>query len=155
MSYCFEGLDPGPYRHLFSFDDAELAQQGIVRMTVDSPRGFPCRVTLTEAQPGDNVLLLNHASRTDAGPYRATHAIFVSESGSAAARYLDEIPPALATRQLSLRAFDAAGMMVAAMLTEPGAAEDGLLTLLDNPAVVEVDAHNAVRGCFAARARRV
>ena len=35
-------------------------------MTVDSPRGFPRRVTLAEAQPGDNVLLLNHASRTDA-----------------------------------------------------------------------------------------
>lgn len=155
MTYRFEGLDPAPYRQFFNLDDAELAAQGIVRMAVEQPVGYPCRVTLAEAEPGDSVLLLNHASRTDAGPYRATHAIFVSEGGSAAASYLDEIPPALATRQLSLRGFDAAGMMVAAMLTEPGAAEDGLLTLLDHPAIVEVDAHNAVRGCFAARARRV
>ena len=56
--------------------------------------------------------------------------------------------------RLSLRGFDAAGMMVDALLSEPGEADAGLRKLFADPRIVEVDAHNAVRGCFAARARR-
>ena len=153
MTYRIRGLDPTPYRPLMGLSDAELASHDAVRMTVDTKPGFPCRITLDDLEPGTNVLLLNHVSH-DNGPYRASHAIFVSESASEAAEYEDSVPPALDRRILSLRAFDAKGMMVEAMLAQPGEADAAIRGLLTDASVNHIDAHNAVRGCFAARVER-
>ena len=153
MTYRIRGLDPNPYRPLMGLSDAALATKGASRMTVDSKPGFPCRVTLEDLEPGTSVLLLNHVSHED-GPYRASHAIFVSESASAAADYEDSIPPALDRRILSLRAFDEDGMMIDARLAQPGDADAAIRTMLADAAVDHIDAHNAVRGCFAARVER-
>ena len=122
-------------------------------MTVDNPN-FPCRITLRDCDIGDEVLLLNHVSHDGDGPYRASHAIFVSKSASKAANYEDTIPPALARRILSLRAFDSASMMIDAALAQPGEADSVIRKLMDNPDTSHVDAHNAIRGCFAARIDR-
>jgi len=154
MHYFIEGIDPAPFRPLFAMDDAALAQEGAIRVTCHSRPGFPCRITLEDAVPGETLLLLNHTSRDGETPYRASHAIFVREGAEAAATYRDCVPPVFAPRRLSLRGFDAKGMMVDAMITEPGEAEGGLETLFANPEIVEIDVHNAARGCFAARARR-
>jgi hypothetical protein len=154
MTYRFRGLEPDPYRHLFGLSEAELAKHGAMRLIADSSPGFPCRITLEDALPGESLLLVNHVSHESDGPYRASHAIFVGEAAADAAEFTDRIPPALDRRVLSLRAFDTAGMMVDAALAEPGAADQALRRLLANPAVDHVDAHNAVRGCFAARAVR-
>ncbi|WP_341711918.1 DUF1203 domain-containing protein [Erythrobacter sp.] len=154
MHYLIEGIDPAPYRQLFELDDAALAARNIVRVTADGKPGFPCRVTLDEAEVGETLLLLNHTSRDGDTPYCASHAIFVREAGTAPARFVDSVPPVFGPRKLSLRGFDASGMMIDAMITEPGEAAGGLETLFANPEIVEIDVHNAVRGCFAARARR-
>ena len=153
MTYRVQGLDPAPYRPLFGLPEEELAERGIVRMTVDSP-SFPCRVSLTDRAVGETVLLLNHVSHDVANPYRASHAIFVSESDEEAAEYVDRLPPVFEKRILSLRGFDADGMMVDATLTQPGEADAGIRKLLANPAVATIHAHNATRGCFAARIER-
>ena len=71
-----------------------------------------------------------------------------------AAEYIDEIPPVFATRVLSLRGFDADGMMAEALLTQPGEADAGIRKLFENPAIETVHAHNAARGCFSARIER-
>src|SRR5215210_1872509 len=150
MTYRITGLDPAPYKPLFGLSDEELAARGVVRMTVTSPT-FPCRVSLTDRALGETVLLLNHVSHDVAGPYRASHAIFVTEGAIEAAEYVDEIPPVFEPRVLSLRGFDSDGMMAEAILTQPGEADAGIRKLFDNPAVATIHAHNAVRGCFAAR----
>jgi hypothetical protein len=153
MTYAIRGLDPAPFAALFKLTDAQLDAQGMTRMTVDNPN-FPCRVTLRDCELGDEVILLNHVSHDGANPYRASHAIFVSKSASQAADYVDAIPPALDRRIISLRAFDSNGMMVDAALAQPGEAEPAIVELLANPAVTHIDAHNAIRGCFAARIER-
>jgi hypothetical protein len=153
MSYRIIGLDPQPFVSLFALDDEELKSRGIVRMTVDSPT-FPCRISLRDCRLGEEVLLLNHVSHDVANPYRASHAIFVSKSANEAAEYVDAIPPALDRRILSLRAFDDAGMMVDAAIAQPGEADPAIRKLLDNPSAAHIDAHNAIRGCFAARIER-
>ncbi len=153
MSYRIRGLDPGPYRQLFGLSDDELAERGIVRMTVDSPT-FPCRVSLTDREIGETVLLLNHVSHDVANPYRASHAIFVTEGVEEAAEFVGEVPPVFRTRVLSLRGFDQEGMMADAVLTQPGEADAGIRTLFANPAITTIHAHNATRGCFAARIER-
>ncbi|QPC97944.1 DUF1203 domain-containing protein [Qipengyuania soli] len=154
MNYVIEGLDPAPFAPLFGMPDDALAEMGVVRMRADEAPGFPCRVTLDEVPVGDTLLLLNHESRMGDTPFRASHAIFVSEGCAAPARYCDELPPVMQSRWMSLRGFDADGMMVDARLTAPGEANAGLRELFADPRIVEIDAHNAVRGCFAARARR-
>ena len=153
MTYRITGLDPAPYQPLFGLSDEELASSGAVRMTVDSPT-FPCRVSLTDRAIGETVLLLNHLSHDVANPYRASHAIFVTEGETQAAEYIDDVPPVFATRILSLRGFDAEGMMAEALLTQPGEADAGIRKLFANPQIVTIHAHNATRGCFSARIER-
>ena len=153
MTYRITGLDPAPFATLFALDEAALAARNIVRMTADADVGFPCRVTLDDVPTGTPLLLLNHVSHDGGNPYRATHAIFVSNADEATS-YLDEIPPALDRRTLSIRAFDADGMMSDAALAAPGEADATIRRLLEDPAVDHLDAHNAVRGCFAARVER-
>lgn len=154
MPYVVRGLDPAPYIPLFGLTDEELAERGIVRMTVTKKPSFPCRVSLTDRDIGERVLLLNHVSHDVTNPYRANHAIFVTEGEAETAEYVDQIPPVFETRVLSLRGFDADGMMADAMLAQPGEADAGIRKLFENPAIETIHAHNAARGCFAARIER-
>ena len=153
MSYVVRGLDPAPYQPLFGLSDDELATRGAVRMTVTTPT-FPCRVSLTDRALGETVLLVNHVSHDVAGPYRASHAIFVTEGADEAAEYVDRVPPVFEKRILSLRGFDKDGMMADAILTQPGEADTGIRKLFENGNIVSIHAHNATRGCFAARIER-
>ena len=154
MTYIVKGLDPAPFTGLFGLPDEELAKRGIVRMTVTKKPSFPCRVSLTDRDLGEQVLLLNHVSHDVANPYRASHAIFVTEGADAAAEYVDQVPPVFETRVLSLRGFDAEGMMAEALLTQPGEADAGIRKLFANPQITTIHAHNAARGCFSAKIER-
>jgi hypothetical protein len=145
-------LDPRPFEPLFSLSDEQLAELGMVRMPVTAKPGFPCRVSLVDREPGEEVILLNHISHDVANPYRASHAIFVADAERA--EFIDEVPPVFEKRILSLRAFDDGGMMVDALVTEPGEADGGIRELFANPAVATVHAHNAARGCFSAKIER-
>jgi hypothetical protein len=153
VTYRVIGIDPAPYRSLFGLPEEDLAKRGIVRMTVDSPT-FPCRVSLTDRAIGETVLLLNHVSHDVANPYRSSHAIFVAEADQEPAEYVDRVPPVFEKRVLSLRGFDAHGMMAQAVLTQPGEADAGIRELFANPSIDMIHAHNATRGCFSARIER-
>src|SRR5438445_8145643 len=120
MTYRIAGLDPTPYRPLFGLPDAELSKRGIVRMIVNEKPSFPCRVSLTDRDLGESVLLVNHVSHDVANPYRASHAIFVTEGETEAGEYVDQVPPVFDSRVMSMRGFDGGGMMVDAILTQPG-----------------------------------
>jgi Protein of unknown function (DUF1203) len=154
MAYSISGLDPAPFAHLIGLPDAKLAAFGAVRMIADANPGFPCRVTLDDAALGEALLLINHVSHGGDNPYCASHAIFVGEGAQQAACFRNRIPPALDRRVLSLRGFDSAGMMRDAALVQPGGGDVALRTMLADPVIDHIDAHNAVRGCFAARVER-
>jgi len=128
-------------------------RRGVVRMIVADPT-FPCRVSLTDRAIGETVLLLNHVSHDVANPYRASHAIFITETEQEPAEYVDEVPPVFRLRTLSLRGFDKDGMMADAILTQPGEADAGIRKLFANPEIETIHAHNATRGCFAAKIMR-
>src|ERR1700722_13477137 len=113
MTYSITGLAVEPFQPFFGLPEAELARHHIVRMKADAPVGYPCRVLLEDAKPGDTLLLLNHEYQSADTPYRGRHAIFVNEAAAAPGRFVDAIPPVLSIRKaISLRAFDAAGMMI-------------------------------------------
>jgi hypothetical protein len=152
MTYRITGLDPAPYKPLFGLSDEELAARGIVRMTVTQKPSFPCRVSLTDRDIGETVLLLNHVSHDVANPYQASHAIFVADAEPG--EFVDELPPVFETRVLSLRGFDGNGMMADAVLAQPGESDVAIRTLFENPKIETIHAHNAVRGCFSAKIER-
>lgn len=154
MSYIVSGLDPAPFRHLYGAGPAVLAAAAAVRVVADAQPGFPCRVTLEDAAPGESLLLLSYEHLPVDGPYRARHAIFVREGAAAPARFEDAIPEQLATRLISLRAFDRHGMMTEADVVEGKALDPLVRRYLARPSTAFLHAHNARRGCFAARIDR-
>lgn len=154
MSFIIAGLPVEPFQPLFGLDEVALAARGVVRMAVDSHPGFPCRVTLEDAPPGATALLLNFEHQPAATPYRSRHAIFVREGAVAPTRFEDVVPPVLASRLLSVRAFDAGDMMLDAEVVEGVALVAQIERMFANPAVAYLHAHAARRGCFIARIDR-
>jgi hypothetical protein len=155
MSYSITGLPVEDFKPLFGLPEAELAKRNIVRMTANSAVGYPCRVLLADATPGDSLLLLNHEYQSAPSPYQGRHAIFVNEAATAPATFVDEVPAVLSVRKaISIRAFDGAGMIVDADVVPGAEVEALILRLLANPQAAYLHAHNAGRGCFAARIDR-
>jgi hypothetical protein len=155
MSFIVSGLPLEEFRPLFGLPDQALAERGVIRRRVDANPGFPCRITLEDAQPGETVLLLNYEHQSADTPYRARHAIYVSEQARETRRAIDEIPGALRVRKaISLRAFDEAGMMLDADVAPGSELEPAIERLLAIPDVAYLHAHNAGRGCYAARIDR-
>lgn len=155
MTYSITGLPVEDFQLLFGLSEAELAKRNIVRMTADSEIGYPCRVLLADARPGDTLLLLNHEYQPAQTPYQGRHAIFVNEAATAPATFVDEVPPVLSVRKaISLRGFDGNDMIVDADVVPGAEIEPLILKLFENPAIAYIHAHNAGRGCFAARIDR-
>lgn len=152
--FVLRGIDPAPFVPLYGLSDAALRGHGALRMTVDASPGFPCRVSLEDPAVGETVLLLNYEHLPVDTPYRARHAIFVREGETQAAHYADRVPQLLSIRLLSLRAFDAAGMMRDADVIEGSDLVPAIERLFADPAIAYLHAHNAKPGCFAARIDR-
>jgi hypothetical protein len=155
MSYVVSGLPVAEFEHLFGLSSEELAARNVKRITADTDGFYPCRVRLEDVQPGETLLLLNYEHQPIESPYRSRHAIFVSEAARQTSRLVDRMPDILATRKLiSLRAYDPAGMMIDADIVPGGEVEAATLRMLANPDVAYLHAHNAARGCYAARIDR-
>ena len=154
MSFRITGLSPRPFRHLFGLPDEELARHRAKRYVADEKPGYPDRIELRDAEPGETLILLNYVHQSADNPYHASHAIFVLESAEAAYDRINEIPEAMRVRHLSLRAFDAAHLMVDADLAD-GREIDGVIErFFADPRVAYLQAHYAKRGCYAARIDR-
>ena len=154
MAFRITGLSPEPFRRLFGLPDDELATQSVKRYVADRPQAFPCRIEMRDAAPGETVLLLNHVCQPADTPYRASHAIFVREGAAVAYDQIDDVPAVMRARLLSLRAFDAVGMMLDADVVEGAAIEPLIARLLANADVSYIHAHNAKRGCYSGRIDR-
>lgn len=154
MHFRISGLSPLPFQHLYGLPEAELKQLGVIRYLVDAKPGYPDRITMEDAEPGQTVLLLNHVCQSADTPYRASHAIFIREGATQAYDAIDQVPDSLRIRLLSLRAYDAQGMMLDADVVEGMAIETVIARLFDDPAVRYLHVHNARRGCYAGRIDR-
>jgi hypothetical protein len=154
MAFRISGLSPEPFRHLYGLSDAELAKHGVKRYVADTPTGYPDRIEMRDASPGETVLLLNHVCQPADTPYRASHAIFVREGAEETYAKVDEVPDVIRLRLMSLRAFDKDGMMLDADVVEGKDIEGVIQRFFGNPDVDYIHAHNAKRGCYAGRIDR-
>jgi hypothetical protein len=151
MAFRILGLPAEKFTHLFALSDRELAAQGGVRRTVDG--NFPCRVSLTDSQPGEELVLVNYEHHAVDSPYRMRFAIFVRE-GDQTYDKVNEIPEQLRTRTLAVRSFDANGMMVENRLVDGKEVEPVIEKLLSPSKVDYLHIHFASPGCYAARVER-
>jgi len=154
MGFNISALDVNKFSHLFGLDDEALLQQGIRRMIVDNKPGYPCRVSLQDADVGETVLLMNYEHQPAPTPYRSSHAIFVREWASQAVPERNEVPEMLRQRLLSVRAFDDAGMMTDADVIEGVRLESMIVRMLASESTAYLHIHNAKLGCYAARVDR-
>jgi hypothetical protein len=153
MSFRVLGLSPEPFRPIFAMPDTQLHRLGARRVIADNPL-MPCRVSMEHAQPGEELLLLNFEHQPANTPYRATHAIYVRKLADRAYDAVDTVPDVLASRLLAVRAFDAQDMMIDAEVCQGAQVAKMFEQFLADPQTCYLQAHNARRGCYAARVER-
>jgi hypothetical protein len=79
--FAFSASPPNPSARTSRCPKAKLEKIGAIRLVADQP-GLPCRVSLTHAAVGDELLLLNYEHQPATTPYRARHAIYVSRASA-------------------------------------------------------------------------
>jgi len=151
MHFRIRGLPAEHFAPLFTLSDQALAEQGAVRRIADGAR--PCRVSLTDATPGDELILVNYEHHAVRSPYRMRFAIYVRQ-GEETFDEVDTVPEQLRKRTLAVRAFDADAMMVGWELAEGAQLEDAIARLFSDPRAAYLHAHFAAPGCYAARIER-
>ena len=142
------------FEHLFALDDAALAARGARRYVADRKPGFPCRVSLEDAEPGERLILVPFRHQPADSPYQASGPIFVREIARTTSLPADAVPALLRTRLLSVRAYDASHLMIDADTIDGRELESLLGRLFANERVAYAHIHFARPGCFACRVDR-
>ena len=150
MDFRITGLRPEPFAPLFGLDEAALTRRGARRVIADRQPGFPDRVELRDAAPGEALLLVNYAHLPVGTPYRSAYAIYVLEGAQERYDRINTVPTAFRSRLMSLRAFDAEDMLREADVAAGADLEELIQRLLADVHVRYVHAHYAKPGCFAA-----
>jgi hypothetical protein len=154
MHFRIRGLPAEQFGPLFALSDEELAAQGAVRRIADARKpGYPCRVSLTDSRPGDELILVNYEHHAVDSPYRMRFAIYVRR-GEETFDAVDAVPDQLRTRTLALRAFDADAMMIGHALTDGKELETEIAQLFADARTAYLHIHFASPGCYAARVDR-
>jgi hypothetical protein len=151
MPFRIRGLAAEHFAHLFALSDAELAAHGAVRKIADGPR--PCRISLTDATPGDELILTNFEHHAVASPYRMRFAIFVRQ-GEQTYDAVDSVPDQLRRRTLAVRGFDDQGMMTGWELIEGIWLEEAIERQFAEASAAYLHIHFAAPGCYAAKVER-
>lgn len=153
-SFRIVGLPLAQFGPLFSLNDNELAQKGARRVIVDAKPGFPCRVSLQDAEIGENVILVPFTHHDVDSPYRASGPIFVRERANEAQPATGEIPDVVLIRTMSVRAYDDNGMMVNGEVVPGRELKSRIEELFANPKLSYLHLHNAGAGCYSCKVER-
>jgi len=123
-------------------------------VVVDASPGYPCRISLQDAQVGEELYLFSHTPFTTASAYRETGPVFVRKNAVAASLNVNELPDIALARSIVVRAYDGAGTMLAASAAESGEIANTIQDFFRDEAVEFVHLRAAVSGCFLCEARR-
>ncbi len=134
MIFQVHALCPQPFAKLFALADAALARRNARRCVADVSPGYPCRVSLVDAEPGEMLILVHHVHLAEDTPYRASHAIYIREGALQANLPPATLPRHFEMRTLSVRAFAADHMMRDADLADASRLPTMIETYLADPA---------------------
>jgi len=152
--FRIQSLDPAPWAQLLQASDEVLHRAGAARVIADRRPGYPCRVSLQDAEPGESLLLVPFAHQPGDTPYRASGPVYLRERAQPLRCRVDEVPAVLHSRKLSVRAYDGRDWLIAAEVCEGTALEEAIEAQFGNPAVRYLHIHFAGPGCFACRVDR-
>lgn len=154
MNFQIVPLSREPFAPFFALDEEQLRARGAKRYVADRQPGFPCRVSFLDAAPGERVVLVPFTHQDADSPYRASGPIFVRENAHQASIGVNEVPELLRLRVLSVRAYDADGLMVDADVVDGRELEPAINRLFNGARVEYLHVHFARPGCFACRVNR-
>jgi hypothetical protein len=154
-SFQLVGLPSTSFAPLFALSDAELSRIDARRVFADSKPGFPCRVSLADAEVGDELLLLPFEHQPAASPYRSSGPIFVRKAAVQAVVEPGVIPDYVRTRLMSVRTYDEAHQMIDAAVCPGGEAARAIDEMFSRAEAAYIHLHNAKRGCFSCAVRRI
>jgi hypothetical protein len=143
------------FSSLLKQSDDDLRTIGARRMVADKKPGFPCRVSLVDAEPGEEVLLVPFTHHDVTNPYRGDGPIFVRVNAQTVELEVNEVPAIIRSRLLSVRGYDSAGMMLISEVLDGSELEEHLWRFFANPQVEYIHIHNARPGCYNCRVDRV
>lgn len=150
--FRLRGLPAAEFSHFFVMSDDELERDGARRM-ISTGSGFPCRISLTDARAGDEVILVNYQHHRTQSPFRSCFALYV-RAGEVQFDAKNEVPEQLRQRLLSLRGYDAQGMLRAAEIADGRELETGIDAMFASDDVAYIHLHFARPGCYAAFVER-
>ena len=157
-SYSFQvsGIPAYVVDELRELRDDELTKYKAVRVVADAKPGFPCRVSLQDAEVGEGVLLFNFEHLAGDSPYRSVGPIFVRESATETYSRTNELPEVLRVpgRLFSVRAYDDEDMLVTAEVVASGEVEQLIQRKFSENKIVYLHVHNARPGCYSCRIDR-
>ena len=148
------GLRPDAFHPLFDLSDDELAKRSIKRVVANAKHGFPCRISLVDADVGEQLLLLPYCHQPADSPYQASGPIFIRKGATQRVSNVGEVPPYVSSRLISVRGYDERDWIADADVCEGTEVAGVIRRLFENPRVRYMHLHNAKRGCFSCRVER-
>jgi hypothetical protein len=154
MDFRITGLPLAHFASLQCLDEDALRAHGVTRVVADAPNAYPCRITLEDAVPGEELLLLSYAHQPARTPYASAGPIFIRRTAVATRTVINSVPEQQRRRLLSVRAYDHHDWMVDAEVTEGTDLKSLIDRFLADTQVSYLHVHNARRGCYACRVDR-
>lgn len=155
MDYRITGLPVEQFAELQRATDDQLQRRGVELRIVDRSYSPPCRISLQDAEVGEEVMLFTYQHQAGASPYAAKGPIFIRRSATQTFDAINVIPDQQRRRLLSVRAYDARDYIVDAEVA-PGTELETLIgRFFAGPRVAYLHLHNARHGCYSCRVDRV
>lgn len=148
MNFRIKALDDREFVALFNLSNSELEKIGAVKMIVDEFPGFPCRVSLEDAEIGEEIILLPYQHHKTNSPYQSSGPIFVRKIAKSSIYEINEIPKMFNHRLLSLRGYDKNAIMKDASVIEGNNLRAQLFKIFENDDIQYIHIHNAKPGCY-------
>ncbi len=147
-SFQLIGLSFERFAPLFALSDSALRERGMRRVVATSNPGYPCRVSLEDAQIGEELLLLPFEHQSANSPYRASGPIFVRRAAVAPNIEPGAIPSYVSGRLISVRAYDSSHSITEATVCAGSEAAGAIQAMFSRETVAYIHLHNAKWGCY-------
>lgn len=153
-NFKIKPLNHEEFLGFFDLTNQELEKIDAIKMRVDKFPGFPCRISLEDAEIGEEVILLPYKHHKTNSPYQSSGPIFIRKRANTPIFENNEIPTIFNHRLLSLRSYDENGMMKQAIVIEGSSLKEEIIRTFENEKIDYIHIHNAKPGCFACLVQR-
>jgi len=154
IKFQIKAIEYNEVQHWFSLTKDELSRRNARRILVDEKPGYPCRVSLKDANIGETIIAFPYNHHDVKSPYNTTGPIFIRSNVQTAKLKVNEIPEILQNRFLSIRVYDSLHMMIDASTTQGKNLKTTILKLFQNKSAHYMHIHNANPGCYNCSAER-